>query len=479
MKTKHIVLNDGTPTFMRNEHTSALDIADVPADGLPECTCCALAMTFSDYLPTLTSIECHSGTSKKHERVQWNFELADWDGFKGIVELLVWNLPERDWSNHSLDSLNKRLTLCLRQAAQMHIPRGTLNGKPWWSMEIIQAVQDRQKAFNAYKKNPSKESLAVLLSTKIYTEHPIIDAKRRCWRDLAENVETDTESFRLLRVLHKTTKSTATVLSDCAKADQEIANDVVRSYVRKNRNKTRSDKYYIRPYKTYIRPTPLTSEELSIRELEATIRALSSRKAPGLDGIESMFLKQIGPKAKHLLLYICNTSWATARTPASWRQTAMIGIPKPADPLSLRAIDLSSFIARTADRLVNLRLAPIVYKYVPACQAGFCPRRSTDEQLATMVQRSADARSWKAKCAALFTDFSAAYDKVVIPALLHKLVLLRVNASLVAWLKNYLTDRRARGRLNCIGRSYVLGCRLPQGGSPSPLLWNLYIYMYI
>ena len=48
---------------------------------------------------------------------------------------------------------------------------------------------------------------------------------------------------------------------------------------------------------------------------------------------------------------------------------------------------------------------------------------------------------------------------------------------LVSWLKGYLCDRRARGkRLNCVGRSYVLACGLPQGSSPSTLLWNIYTH---
>ena len=108
---------------------------------------------------------------------------------------------------------------------------------------------------------------------------------------------------------------------------------------------------------------------------------------------------------------------------------------------------------------------------------GFRPRRSTEEQIAAMAQRTADCRAWKAKSAALFADFSAAYDNVVIPALLYKLAKSNANNTLVAWFKSYLTDRRARGRrLNCVDRSFVLGCGLPQGGSPSPLLWNIYTF---
>ena len=127
--------------------------------------------------------------------------------------------------------------------------------------------------------------------------------------------------------------------------------------------------------------------------------------------------------------------------------------------------------------MVNLRLVHVFERCTPACQAGFRPQRNTDEQIATMAQRVADSRRWRSKIAALFTDFSSAYDRVSIPAWLHKLCAVQADPALVGWLKSYLTDRRARGkRNNTVGRSYVLGCGLPQGASPPPLLWNIYIY---
>ena len=58
-----------------------------------------------------------------------------------------------------------------------------------------------------------------------------------------------------------------------------------------------------------------------------------SHTAPGPDGVESMFLKELGPVARSLLLYIVNRSWGESRTPAAWHTVLMIGIPKPHDPL--------------------------------------------------------------------------------------------------------------------------------------------------
>ena len=109
----------------------------------------------------------------------------------------------------------------------------------------------------------------------------------------------------------------------------------------------------------------------------------------------------------------------------------MIGIPKPQDPSALRPISLSSIIARVAERMVNLRLVHVSERYTPAWQAGFRPRRNTDEQIATMAQRVPDSRRWRSKSAALFTDFSSAYDRVSIAALLYKLCAVQADPALL------------------------------------------------
>ena len=176
-----------------------------------------------------------------------------------------------------------------------------------------------------------------------------------------------------------------------------------------------------------------------------------------------------------MLLKIINRSWRESRTPAAWRTVLMIGIPKSNDSKTLRPISLSSLLSRVSERLVNIRLIQIAEKAAPPCQPGFRFNRNTVEQVGALAQR-VDTRTWKGVIAALFTDFSAAYDRVIIPALLHKLYELGADPALVAWFVSFLTDRRAhRRKCNTTGRSYVLACGLPQGGSPSPVLWNIYI----
>ena len=103
--------------------------------------------------------------------------------------------------------------------------------------------------------------------------------------------------------------------------------------------------------------------------------------------------------------------------------------------------------------------------------------RNTEEHICALAQKIYDCFNTRRKCAALFADFSSAYDRVVIPALMCKLERICCSPNLFCWLAAYLRDRRARGRFNeSLGRCWSLGCGLPQGSSLSPSLWNIYVH---
>lgn len=126
-----------------------------------------------------------------------------------------------------------------------------------------------------------------------------------------------------------------------------------------------------------------------------------------------------------------NKSWRKGQTPAAWREVILIGIPKPIDSLAPMPISISSLVNRVSERLVCLRLNDSVESVLLLVQAGFCRFRSTHEQIVAIAQRTYDCMSRKEKFAALFIKFSAAYDRVVVPAMLHKMSNLKCDPNLL------------------------------------------------
>ena len=122
-----------------------------------------------------------------------------------------------------------------------------------------------------------------------------------------------------------------------------------------------------------------------------------------------------------MLLHLINRIWIEGKVSSARQETLLVGIPKRNHPSALRPIALSPVINRVAERLIGLRLTNWIERHLKPLQAGVRRRRRTQEHITAMAQITADTLGSKQKCAALFTDFSAAYDRVEIPALLSKM----------------------------------------------------------
>ena len=110
-------------------------------------------------------------------------------------------------------------------------------------------------------------------------------------------------------------------------------------------------------------------------------------------------------------------------------------------------------------------------------QAGFRRLHSTIDQVARVTQTIFDAfeKPKPERAVLALLDFQKAYDRVWKDALLAKLGRLGVPAHVVKWLRNFLSDRRARVRWgNSTSDWRVFSGGLSQGSVLAPLLWLAY-----
>ena len=151
-------------------------------------------------------------------------------------------------------------------------------------------------------------------------------------------------------------------------------------------------------------------------------------------------------------LYIFNLFWSLHFFPSIWKTSFIIpihNIGKPLNsPASFRPISLTSFVSELSERIILSRLLFFLKcnSILSPRQAGFCPGRSTLDQILYLSQSISDGFDKPrpgSRTILSAIDFSKLFDSVWHPAFFHKLISAGLPSCFARWTQSFLTDRRA------------------------------------
>ena len=137
-----------------------------------------------------------------------------------------------------------------------------------------------------------------------------------------------------------------------------------------------------------------------LRDLKRSIKKAKDT-SPGPDDIHYKLLKNLPDETLKLLLNLINKYWDSQTFPESWREAALLPIPKPGkdqqNPSNFRPIALTSCICKTVERMVNERLVYYLElnKKLTKFQAGFRSEMGTLDQLVRLESFIRDAFVYK------------------------------------------------------------------------------------
>ena len=196
-------------------------------------------------------------------------------------------------------------------------------------------------------------------------------------------------------------------------------------------------------------------------------------------------LKHLPRSDMDFLLHIFNLSWSSHSFPSIWKTSFIIPIHKMRksldSPASFRPISLTSCVSKLFERIILSRLLFFLESnsILSPCQAGFCPGRSTLDQILYLSQSISDGFNKPrpgSQMILFIIDFSKAFDSVWHPALFHKLISAGLPPCFARWIQSFLSDRRA-----CVvfhnhkSRSFRVRRGVPQGSVLGPVLFFLFI----
>lgn len=220
--------------------------------------------------------------------------------------------------------------------------------------------------------------------------------------------------------------------------------------------------------------------DISVPEIEAAVKKLKPRKAPGLDGVCGELIQCGGEAALHSIHTICQRAWAQEEFPETWTKSVIITIPKKGD-IQLcenhRTITLIPHASKILLEIIRRRLKPYIEMNLSEGQAGFRPGRSTVEQI--FVWRQLAERYMEAQNGELinvFIDFKKAFDRVWHTGMFKVMQHYNIPRKLTALIQNLYSQAVSAVRIGCdISDWFHQTVGVRQGCILSPDLFNLFL----
>ena len=227
--------------------------------------------------------------------------------------------------------------------------------------------------------------------------------------------------------------------------------------------------------------TNLDKIVLTQQEVQSVLEILPLGKATGPNGLSNRILRELSSQVSAPYCSLFNQSLRLGVFPSSYKEANVCPVPKKGD-LSLvtnyRPISLLNSESKLFERIVFKYLYNHLHRnnLLSSMQSGFIPGDSTVNQLTFLYNTFCQALDSGKEVRAVFCDISKAFDRVWHRGLIHKLRAAGVTGEVLAWFKDYLSNRNQRVVIpGATSDTVYIQAGVPQGSILGPLLFLLYI----
>lgn len=222
--------------------------------------------------------------------------------------------------------------------------------------------------------------------------------------------------------------------------------------------------------------------DVNIQEMYSILRKKSSaNKAPGIDGIKSVFLRRIPKAFLKKLTSIYNMYIRKGEFPKIWKRSILILIPKGELNLPIpkvRPICLLSELGKTFERIIEARLQDWMDRHpesrLAANQFGFRRNTSICDALLVVQEFVTDARADREVVVGVSLDITNAFNSLKWSCIRQALKDKGFPTYLRKIIDSYLSDREIEyPTVEGTTHTRKITAGVPQDLVLGPTLWNI------
>ena len=503
-----VLVNDiGVPTNVRRATTrrarsaTCIDLAIATLTLAPFVTWRVLEeFPFSEHRPICVTISTRPLASQPViSAPKWLFRSASKEVFRAVTEVHFAPLLE-EIDVLSLEQQLSRIQACFEASAHecMTFVEGSAHdSRPWYSRELRQLKASLNKSAHFFRADPQNAAKRKRFE-KLYKRysHALFGSLSKAqhlwvryacdhkgpivWRLLAELEGKSADAFYDTvegdKVVQHKAKGEKLILHFAGVSKTPAAHTYDQAHAMKVR-------LYMQKYSADFKSLDDTQQyncDITPGELERTLDALKD-SAAGADRLPPWFYRNSGAAARRCVLSHCQSSFRQGRLPEPAKDADLVPLPKPGRDHSLpgshRPISLLLVSTRVCESILNQRLYHWAESnfHIPASQFGFRHHSSSVHPLILLTQQVQRGFTHRKQTVLVRLDVEKAYDRVFGDALRHKLHQLGLRGRLLAYVSDFISDRRYRVVRPATTEYHRFENGLPQGSSMSPLLFTLLI----
>ena len=239
---------------------------------------------------------------------------------------------------------------------------------------------------------------------------------------------------------------------------------------------------HLTPIDNSVQQELIGSDQLiiSLKEVELKLMSTNIIKATGPDDLPNWILRDLSCTIAPPICAIFNQSLRDCKLPTEWKQANVTPIPKVHSPRSIqsdvRPISLTPTISKYLESFIGSYILETIKDKLDPNQYGAIKGLSTTHALIDLLHHLHEIIHHGNTARICFIDYLKAFDLIDHNILIKKFQKLDLDPGIINWLRDYLSNREQRVKLDREVSEWLKLCgSVPQGSWLGPLCFIIFM----